>query len=194
MPRWPITLFLACAACAEGPPSGPETSAWPSPGATADARGRPHPVPRPAAGSRFIGATPEGLRAALGEPLLRRHEGPAEIWLYTGGGCQLDVVFYGSEAAARVAHIQARAGGIHQRSEASCLRDISAQAAAGPSPSPDAPPAEAPPAGVPPAGVPPMDAPIQGPAPTSPGPIPPLPVSPPPAVQVPAGARADIEA
>jgi len=190
MPRWPIMLFLACAACAEGPPSGPETSAWPSSGATADARGRPQPVPRPAAGSRFIGATAEGLRAALGEPLLRRHEGTAEIWLYTGGGCQLDVVFYGSEAAARVAHIQARAGGIQQRSEASCLRDLSAQAAAAvPPPSPDAPPAR-----VPPAGVPPMDAPIQAPGPTSPGPIPPLPASPPPAVQVPAGARADIEA
>ena len=137
MPRWLIFLMLPLAACADGVAPDPE----PVHRATPEARGLPSPTPRPSAGSGFVGATPEALRAALGEPLLRRNEGPAQIWLYAGGGCQLDIVFYTGEAGPRVAHLQARAGGITQRSEASCLVDISAQAArpAPLAPAPDAP-------------------------------------------------------
>jgi hypothetical protein len=135
MPRWSFLLLLPLAACADGPAPEPLLQASPAPTTL------PGPPPRPPAGSGFIGATPEALRAALGEPLLRRNEGPAEIWLYAGGGCQLDVVFYATETGARVAHIQARAGGIAQRSEASCLRDISAQAAR---PAPRSSPPDAP--------------------------------------------------
>jgi hypothetical protein len=140
MPRWLIFLLLPLVACADGAAPEPVLQASPAPPAL------PSPPPRPPARPAFIGATPEALRAALGEPLLRRNEGPAEIWLYAGGGCQLDVVFYAGESGSRVAHIQARAGGIPQRSEASCLRDISAQAtrpAASP-PRPDAPVSPAP--------------------------------------------------
>lgn len=125
MPRWLIFLMLSLAACADGVTPLPE----PVHRATPETRGALGVPSRPPAGVGFVGASPEALHAALGEPLLRRNEGQAQIWLYAGAGCQLDVVFYASEAGPRVAHIQARAGGITQRSEASCLRDISAQAA-----------------------------------------------------------------
>ncbi|MBX9748332.1 MAG: hypothetical protein K5Q68_01835 [Roseococcus sp.] len=137
MPRWLMLLLLPMAACASDP--------VPEAGLVQRANPEVHAAPAPprapsAAGSGLVGATPEALRATLGEPLLRRTEGPAQIWLYAGAGCQLDIVLYAGEAGARVAHVQARAGGIAQRSAASCLRDISAQAArpdsrpAGPTP------------------------------------------------------------
>jgi hypothetical protein len=135
MPRWPIFLLLPLTACADVPAPEPLLQASPAPQAL------PSPPPRPPAGARYVGASPDALRAALGEPLLRRNEDPAEIWLYAGGGCQLDVVFYAGESGPRVVHIQARAGGIAQRSEASCLREISAQAAR---PAPRLPPADQP--------------------------------------------------
>ena len=93
-------------------------------GMPAAPRAAPAAAPRPARASQFVGASPEALLAALGEPSLRREEGGAAVWLYAAGGCQLDVVFY----AGRVAHVQARAGGIAQRTEAACLRDIQAAA------------------------------------------------------------------
>jgi hypothetical protein len=53
----------------------------------------------------------------------------AAVWLYSTGGCQLDVVLYpGPQGGPQVAHVQARAGGLAQRTEASCLRDIASQA------------------------------------------------------------------
>ena len=64
----------------------------------------------------------------LGEPALRRAEGPVSIWLYSAAGCQLDVMFYPSAQGPRVAHVQARAGGFAQRTEAACLRDLAAGA------------------------------------------------------------------
>lgn len=151
MPRWLISLMLALSACTGGAEHETEAAeaALAAHRASMQALGAPSPAPRrPAAtapvisgpspqAASLLGATPEALRAALGEPLLRRAEGTAQIWLYTGGGCQLDIVLYGGNAGPLVAHIQARAGGIAQRSEASCLRDIAAQAARtrGPAPS-----------------------------------------------------------
>lgn len=126
MPRWLMSLLLPLAACASDtvPEAGPAQRVSP------EAQAAPAPPRAPSApGSGLVGATPEALRATLGEPLLRRNEGPAQIWLYAGAGCQLDIVLYASESGARVAHVHARAGGIAQRSAASCLRDISAQAA-----------------------------------------------------------------
>lgn len=139
MPRWLIFLLLPLAACA----SDPAPEAGPATRAATEAHGAPLALPRAEAapGSALVGASPEALRATLGEPLLRRTEGPAQIWLYAGSGCQLDIVLYAGEAGSRVAHVQARAGGITQRSAASCLRDISAQASRPPPrlPGPTAP-------------------------------------------------------
>lgn len=135
MPRWLMFLLLPLAACA----SDPAPEAGPAPRAANEAHGAAPAPPRAEAapGSGLVGATPEALRATLGEPLLRRNEGPAQIWLYAGGGCQLDIVLYAGDSGSRVAHVQARAGGITQRSATSCLRDISAQASRPPSRVPD---------------------------------------------------------
>ena len=85
--------------------------------------------PAPRLASQFMGAGPETVLAALGEPSLRREEGEAMVWLYASGGCQLDIVMYRGAQGPRVAHVQARAGGLAQRTEAACLRDIASHAA-----------------------------------------------------------------
>lgn len=157
MLRW-LILLLPLAACAGGPQLETEAAeaALASHRASLQALGAPSTPARRAAtaavpsgaslqAASLLGATPEAVRAALGEPFLRRAEGAAQIWLYSGGGCQLDLVLYSGDAGLRVAHVQARAGGLAQRSEASCLRDISAQAtqpgrSRGPTPSPPATP------------------------------------------------------
>jgi len=141
MPRWP--LFLLLTACASGPELEVEAAraALSAHRASLEALGasrtiraaRPGAtVQPPGQTSSLIGASPEAVRAALGEPLLRRAEGPAQVWLYSGGGCQVDIVLYPAESGPRVAHVQARAGGLAQRTEASCLRDIATQGAARP--------------------------------------------------------------
>lgn len=165
MPRWFLLLPLLLPACAGEPDREVEAahaaiaSHHASLGALAASR--PSPPPRlssrvpgrlagpaaplrttPNAASALLGASPESVRAALGEPMLRRSEGPAQVWLYTGGGCQLDIVMYPSEAGPRVAHVQARAGGLAQRTESSCLRDLAAQGAAHPAPADEPAPIE----------------------------------------------------
>ena len=76
----------------------------------------------------LAGSGPDRLVALLGEPMLRRAEGPVSIWLYSAAGCQLDVMFYPSAEGPRVGFVQARAGGFAQRTEAACLRDLAAGA------------------------------------------------------------------
>jgi len=98
--------------------------------ATMGALGQPPRAPAaggmaaPGTVAELVGATPDMLLARLGTPQLRRPEGDAEIWLYSGGGCQLDLLLYTSPGGLRVLHAQARAGGLGQRTEAACLRDI----------------------------------------------------------------------
>lgn len=96
-------------------------------------------APGPVAGMPFqaaamSGSPPERILAWLGEPVLRRAEGPVSIWLYAAAGCQLDIMFYPSAEGLRVAYVQARAGGFAQRTEAACLQDLAAQARRRPSP------------------------------------------------------------
>lgn len=103
---------------------------------------RPLPAEAPGAESHVHsaaalgGSRPESLVAILGEPALRRAEGAVSIWLYTAAGCQLDVMFYPSAEGPRVGYIQARAGGFAQRTEAACLRELTAQARRRPQPDP----------------------------------------------------------
>jgi hypothetical protein len=139
MARRLILPLLALTACTGGPEREREAAEaiLESHRASLQALGAPTPTPRPrpatpghpSHAASLLGATPEAVRATLGEPMLRRAEGQAQVWLYSGGGCQLDIVLYAGASGPRVAHVQARAGGLAQRSEASCLRDISAQAA-----------------------------------------------------------------
>ena len=106
-----------------GAPAGGTTPAAPRPGATpADAAAVPNMA------GELVGQTPETVRQWLGEPRLRRQEGPAEIWHYQASQCHLDLVLYRDEGARptfRVAFASARAVGAARRGEAACLRDIS---------------------------------------------------------------------
>lgn len=97
-----------------------------APGGT-NPRANAPPARGPGAVTELLGAAPAGVIGRLGAPRLRRREADAEVWLYSAGGCQLDVMFYATPQGLRVMHAQARAGGLGQRTEAACLRDISAQ-------------------------------------------------------------------
>ncbi|PWS38570.1 hypothetical protein DFH01_04655 [Falsiroseomonas bella] len=108
---------VAAASVAAQPASAP--AAAPSP---ARAGGAP-----PDAAGDLVGLTPEALRQQLGEPRLRRPEGPAEVWHYQASQCHLDLVLYpadGPRAGLRVGFASARSVGTARRGEAACLRDI----------------------------------------------------------------------
>lgn len=108
----------------------PIAAVHPSPGRAAAATaafGPPGPVgARPVAASELLGAGPDALRRWFGEPDLRRAEGDAEVLLFLGPGCALDVVLYPDAGAARVAHAAARAEGAAAVTEAECLRGLGA--------------------------------------------------------------------
>ncbi|MBR0647818.1 hypothetical protein, partial [Plastoroseomonas hellenica] len=93
----------------------------PAPPAPRAARNAP---PDTAAG--LLGADADAVIGLFGTPLLRRSEGNAEIWLYAGPECHLDIVFYPGEdgGVPRVAHAGARAEGAAPRREAECLAGI----------------------------------------------------------------------
>ena len=86
------------------------------------------PGTRPVAAAQLLGAVPDALRRWLGEPVRRRLEGPAEIWLYAAPDCALDLVLYRDAGSLRVAHAAARAHGAVTQTEDSCLAQISAAA------------------------------------------------------------------
>ena len=125
------SLSALSAAAPSGPPfSGGAPSFRPvgaAPAPAAAALPSAGPLPPPAA-SGLLGAGPDALRRWFGEPDLRRPEGGAEVRLYLGPGCALDVVLYaeaaGGGGAPRVAHAVARAEGAAAVTEAECLRGI----------------------------------------------------------------------
>lgn len=82
------TLLLAIAAALAG-------CAHPSGGQVADNAPTHHPV-------SLLGATPDSLRTDLGDPILRRIDGSAEVWLYNSRICRLDVIFYPGAAGSPV--------------------------------------------------------------------------------------------
>lgn len=81
---------------------------------------------QPTATNGLMGAAPEMLRRWLGDPQLRRKEGPAEVWLYAGTACALDLVLYPSGGGLRVGHAEARASGAAPRTEQTCLQELAA--------------------------------------------------------------------
>ena len=80
--------------------------------------------PAPAAAAQLLAAPPALLRRWLGEPSLIRAEGGAEVWLYAGPACALDLVLYPAGDDLRVAHAAARASGATPRTEAACLAEL----------------------------------------------------------------------
>jgi hypothetical protein len=79
---------------------------------------------RPAAAAELLGAGPDALLRWFGDPDLRRPEGDADVLLFLGSGCALDVVLYAEAGGKRVAHAAARADGPAPVTEADCLRGI----------------------------------------------------------------------
>jgi hypothetical protein len=79
---------------------------------------------RPVVATQFLGLGPEALRRWLGEPAFRRREGTAEIWLYAGPACALDLILYAEGGRLRVSHAAARASGAEPRTEAHCLHEL----------------------------------------------------------------------
>lgn len=119
------------AAMSAGAPAAPSVSQASS-GAPAPLRPAPAQVvarlpagARPLAAAELLGAGPDALLRWFGEPDLRRAEGDAEVMLFLGPGCALDVVLYATAGGAkRVAHAGARADGPAAVTEAGCLRGI----------------------------------------------------------------------
>ncbi|WP_119165156.1 hypothetical protein [Algihabitans albus] len=82
-------------------------------------------VSPPRSPGELIGAAPERLLAALGQPKAQRRERPAEVWQYEGGDCVLDVFFYAVTADdIQVVHVEARDGAAHATDVAPCLNGV----------------------------------------------------------------------
>jgi hypothetical protein len=76
-----VGLLASLAACAAPPDQD------------ADAGG-PTFIQSPASTIGLVGATPQMLAAAFGQPALLRVDGPAQVWLYHAGGCGLNLILY----------------------------------------------------------------------------------------------------
>ncbi|HEY4253766.1 MAG TPA: hypothetical protein VGM87_21335 [Roseomonas sp.] len=132
----PLLLLAACQAGGEGPFVAPQPVSATGPAAAPPAPVAPAraavvvPVPpantRPGNTAALLGTDAGAVIGLFGPPLLRRSEGSAEIWLYAGPDCHLDIVFYPGEGggAARVAHAATRSEGATPRTEAECLAGI----------------------------------------------------------------------
>jgi len=88
-------------------------------------------TPRQGAGelAALLGTAPDALRRQLGPPALLRREGSAEIWLYAGQDCFVDLILYPLRDGLRVAHASARAEGTTRVTEAACLNSLGQPAA-----------------------------------------------------------------
>lgn len=83
-------------------------------------------------GGDLVGVSSVALRSELGQPVLVRHDGPAEVWLYRSPACAVDIILYadGGTGGAHVARVDARpllAGGLGE----GCLAGLKASNGAG---------------------------------------------------------------
>lgn len=78
----------------------------------------------PATNTGLIGMTGEALRAAWGEPALKRTETGAEMWQYGGqGNCTLLVYLYANASSVMaVTHAEAVPGGGDETAVANCAK------------------------------------------------------------------------
>ena len=73
----------------------------------------------------LTGLSPGALTGLLGDPELRRPEGPAEVWQYRTDRCVVDVFLLAEGSAdARVAYAEARSRSDGPADAASCLSQI----------------------------------------------------------------------
>jgi hypothetical protein len=78
----------------------------------------------PVASSGIVGMASDTLRAAWGEPSLKRTEAGAEMWQYGGrGSCTLLVYFYANASnVLTAAHAEAVPGGSDEAALATCAK------------------------------------------------------------------------
>ncbi|MCE9524139.1 MAG: hypothetical protein K8S25_17105 [Alphaproteobacteria bacterium] len=71
----------------------------------------------------LVGQSATGLRAAWGEPTIKRHEANAELWQYGGASCTLLVYLYpGASDALTVSHAEAVPGGADEAAVEACAK------------------------------------------------------------------------
>lgn len=120
-----VTVSLALAGCqtmglsGDAPSEPAMTPAAPPPSAQA-----PAAPAATAASNGIVGMTGDALRAAWGEPSLKRSEAGAEMWQYGGHGtCTLLVYFYANASnVMAVTHAEAVPGGADDAAVANCAK------------------------------------------------------------------------
>lgn len=81
----------------------------------------------------LVGLAPEALAARLGEPELRRHEQPVEVWQYRSDTCVLDLYLDSADGTGRrVVYYEARRRSEGEVPPALCLGEIVATAVQAP--------------------------------------------------------------
>ena len=111
-----LGLVLAVAGCTAPTPQQAANSPAPLPKLVR--------LPPPTKIIDLLGNSPEQLLAVFGTPILRRHDGDAEAWLYASGpNCKLDLVFYRDGDREKLTLAQTRA---KPEAESACLRQIAA--------------------------------------------------------------------
>lgn len=65
---------------------------------TQDAAGGPSFIQMPGESQGLVGATPQYLSAAFGQPAILRVDGTAQVWLYHAGDCGLNLILYPDSA------------------------------------------------------------------------------------------------
>jgi hypothetical protein len=80
-------------------------------------------LPATAGGFGLKGMSADGLRAAWGDPVLKRDESGSELWQYSGPGCSLLVYLYPAPGGAKsVSHAEAVPGGVNDEAIAACAK------------------------------------------------------------------------
>jgi hypothetical protein len=120
-----VALSLGLAGCqtmglTSSEPAEPAPAIAPPPAA---AVATPDAV-RGTAGNGVVGMTADALRAAWGEPQLKRTEAGAEMWQYGGrGNCTLLVYVYANASnVMTVTHAEALPGGSDEAALATCAK------------------------------------------------------------------------
>ncbi|MDE2319564.1 MAG: hypothetical protein KGK02_07690 [Rhodospirillales bacterium] len=101
MARWPAFTIVTCVATLG------LLSACAAPGAQTASLGGAPPISEQA----LKGSSPQVLDADFGAPMLRRVDGPAQVWLYHSASCGMNVFFYpDAQGVPRVAAVVPDAG------------------------------------------------------------------------------------
>ena len=80
-------------------------------------------APGPSTKNGLSGTSSDALRAAWGEPSLKRTDNGAEMWQYAGSSCTLLVYLYpGASAGLSVTHAEAVPGGADEAAVNACAK------------------------------------------------------------------------